>query len=746
MPQVSKKSVMMNTMKTKPAKYSLGTDAAVVEDPKKKSLIPIDNSTVGSSDVDSSKFIGPPTEARMKLKTEDVALDKVAAETKSTSKANVPATTHSLAQIADMDKVKAHQEKLNKYGAGLKVDGMWGAKTEAASRDLYPQYKTKSLVSSKPKQAVGKSMTTKVATTKSTNTNTSNGLSDKENGEYAALFADDTNRAKDLKRYKELEAKKTGKVDTTTSNPAIPVTGSGAPVVTKSKNNSTYDSLDLPETKLKDGSSIKKDKQGNQYYTNGRVMGANGKMSNVDKNTRVVKPIPKSSAQQAQEREKDLDRNARIETKMQGDSDLHVPAMVRHQAEKAVDIEDKETQKSEDKGKDLDKTDAAIYTAETVGPAVGRKMIGKGKISTLIGAGLMVLPTAADIVKTASDDKAKSVGDYAKSATKATLRGAALGTLGSTIAGGLKRTGKGLINSGKEADAINDMRKEADAGLTVAKAAKGVAKSVTAKTKANKALLKAAKEAQEVSKMRITPRASIGENFKDAAKETGAGKVYKAVTNNPLVRGIKGIKEYNKQNTKMDLTNKAKAEAKAASATAKVASDADAKLAKEGEDIATKNAKVAQDKIDAINNAANDSKIKTGGRGGTTMKGTGSNSVDRLTQESNAKVVQARKNIALKNKAVKQKVAKPINEAREAVAPAKAKARMMRLKTAEERAVAAVTPKPPTTVEQYKASKQKVPVTEPIVEPTAPKVELDKPKMKLSRKEKKASRRSNSKR
>jgi hypothetical protein len=41
---------------------------------------------------------------------------------------------------ADMQKVRDYQTKLNAKGANLKVDGMWGDKTAAASREYYNKY------------------------------------------------------------------------------------------------------------------------------------------------------------------------------------------------------------------------------------------------------------------------------------------------------------------------------------------------------------------------------------------------------------------------------------------------------------------------------------------------------------------------------------------------------------------------------------------------------------------------------
>ena len=284
---------------------------------KIKSTDPADNPYT------NPKFIGPPTEVQSKANTAKIAddklvkgLDAAANDAQSLPKANIPSNKTSIternAQIADMDKVKQHQEKLNKYGANLKVDGMWGAKTEAASRDLYPKYKTQVSNPSPKRSMVGTSKNSTVVPQKSVVDSkvTTNVLGGKVQTNGDVLYSNgrmynSTNKRmessnKNTKTEQLFETPKTKQKD----NPKIPYGNQGSqvnlptvkaqpsskintPTVSPVQNKSrkeVYDSLPY-ERQLREritgmetqtGNPIseqldyKVDKQGNTYYPNGR--------------------------------------------------------------------------------------------------------------------------------------------------------------------------------------------------------------------------------------------------------------------------------------------------------------------------------------------------------------------------------------------------------------------------------------------------------------------------------------------
>lgn len=307
-------------------KYALGTQSMTVDNPifgKRKNRRSTDEADkAGETATATKRDMVPvlPNLAPVSRSVED-DLDAVIKETKSPAM-NVPAQTKSIAQIQDMDKVRQHQEKLNKYGANLKVDGMWGAKTEAASRDLYPKYKEN--LSQIPGNSRFK-QSPKITT---------NEIGEKMMG----------------KREDNKEATK-----------LTPVQANGAPIP-------------QPSTKK-------------EPYVAGNI----GKFMSKDSSIDQVRSMQDTSQR----------RNARVTEKMYGDPDMHVGSMNRSQAEKVVDIEDREDAAPSQLGKiggGLAIGAAALGTAGLIGLAVRGKMKGNRAILAAAKAGRK-LPEEVGLLK-----------------------------------------------------------------------------------------------------------------------------------------------------------------------------------------------------------------------------------------------------------------------------------------------------------------------------------------------------------
>ena len=513
------------------------------------------------TDPDDPDFIGPPTAKKMQADkdkaTTDSALDAAVASTES-YRAKAPANAYTAGRDADMAKVRQHQEKLNKYGAGLKVDGMWGDKTEAASRDLYPQYKEKPAVS----KSAGIKTANKVSATSSPVSATSKTASPKYRSaaETSQAWNDYAEIPKTSARTKTTGNKTIAATATksTTNKVATPSSsffdeGVKTDRKTFDKNWKRADTNEVAEIDRK--LARRNEDVGVQEMASGNPVPGMALTASIMSDKANGSPSISPGYRDQLERQRRLLRPDEYEPFSKDKEAASDPV--------------RKTSKSAKPSKSLDGGDAAIYAAEAAGPALARSIKGGGLGVNLVKGALMVGPTVADFLKTSSDDNDSTATQYMGSAAKAIARGAALGTAGSTVAKGVSKTAKGYSTAASEFSNINAARKEAQSGLVAAKAAKAAATSKSAKTNAKALIAKTSAAVNTADKMRVTTPSSISSNMSQAFKETGAGKVVEAVKNNPVTRYRNSLKTYNEDNVNINKASVANRQADALKAAEK---------------------------------------------------------------------------------------------------------------------------------------------------------------------------------
>lgn len=491
------------------------------------------------------------------------------------------------AQRADMEKVRQHQTKLNKYGAGLEVDGVWGEKTEAASRELYPKYKDRPKsngMTVRPSRVSQSDVRSKLLGNGETETSKSNASA------TTSYFKD----------------KSVAKVDSTVAPKVTskPATKKGSTMTIKNFLNTEGKQAPRNDTKWREAQGKEVERlEKDAEFKRQRVEDSD---TATDPNDHIMGSFEEGRAGESvgrtivtAKRQSDLnDAESRLRTAKEG---------------------------TNKKSKGIDGVDKAIYAAEAVGPAVGRKMMkSSSRTMKLAGLALSVLPTSADVVKGQldSDEKGIDVG----AATKSVARGVALGTAGSVISGGLRRSAIGAIKEGKEAKIIKGLKREAKGAVAAAETSMASAKTVKAKNAAQKVLAAAKGDLSTAKGMRISEGSSVGENMKKALNKTGVGMVVKAVKNNKIVKGTKAFISNRKDANELkgkQATKAAKAEAKLQrkSGGSTISEKQEAKTmvlkrqaedriaAREGERIANRIDGEEQARIQAEHNAANDRKL-----------------------------------------------------------------------------------------------------------------------------------------